>query len=339
MLKGNRSWIFESNPVIIGTGVIGGPFEKKGALTSDFDTFYEDLWFGEKSYEQAQKVLIEDACNEAIRKANLQKEDIQFVFAGDLLNQITSTSFACRSLAIPYFGLFGACSTSMEALALSAFIINGKGANYILSASASHNSAVEKTFRYPTEYGGQKPPTSQWTATASGAGVVASSGNGPIITAATIGKVVDEGLNDPYNMGAAMAPAAVDTIKAHLEDLQIQPDYYDLILTGDLGKIGRAIALELFENENILMREEQFQDCGLMIYKEEQPIEAGASGAGCSAAVTYGNIVNRLNNGELKRVLVVATGALLSPLTYQQQESIPCIAHAVSIEQQIGGGN
>lgn len=337
MLQGKRTWTFESNPVIIGTGVIGGPFEKKGALVNHFDAFYDDLWCGENSFEQAQKVLLEDACNEAINKANLKKEDIQFMFAGDLLNQITSTSFASRSLAIPYFGLFGACATSMEALALSAFVINGKGADYILSAAASHNAAVEKTFRYPTEYGAQKPPTSQWTATAAGAGVISSSGEGPIVTSATIGHVVDEGLKDPFNMGGAMAPAAVDTIKAHLDDLQLQPDHYDLILTGDLGKIGRAIALELFENDNIPIKDELFQDSGLMIYNKEQPVQSGASGPGCSAAVTFGNIVNRINSGELKRVLVVATGALLSPISYQQHESIPCIAHAVSIEKQKGG--
>ncbi|MCR6110599.1 stage V sporulation protein AD [Bacillus sp. A301a_S52] len=336
MLIGNRSWLFENRPVITSTGVVGGPFEKKGKLTEDFHSFSEDLWFGEDSYEKAQKKLLEEACHEALNQGNLQKEDIQFIFAGDLLNQITSTSFACRSLSVPYFGLFGACSTSMEGLALAAFIVNGNGANNVITGSASHNAAVEKTFRYPTEYGSQKPPTSQWTVTAAGVGVVSSSGTGPVVTSATIGKVIDEGLKDPFNMGGAMAPAAVDTIKAHFEDRGLPNDYYDLILTGDLGKIGHAVALELFENEGMQIDQNIFQDAGLMIYNDKQPVQSGASGAGCSAAVTYGHIYNRLKQGDLNRVLVVATGALLSPLTFQQQESIPCIAHAVSIERQGG---
>ncbi|MCR6096573.1 stage V sporulation protein AD [Salipaludibacillus agaradhaerens] len=336
MLIGNRSWLFENRPVITSTGVVGGPFEKKGKLTADFHSFSDDLWFGEDSYEKAQKKFLEEACHEALNQGNLQKEDIQFIFAGDLLNQITSTSFACRSLSIPYFGLFGACSTSMEALALAAFVVNGKGANNVITGSASHNAAVEKTFRYPTEYGSQKPPTSQWTVTAAGVGVVSSSGTGPVVTSATVGKVIDEGLKDPYNMGGAMAPAAVDTIKAHFEDRSLPEDYYDLILTGDLGKIGHAVALELFQNENMQIDQNSFQDAGLMIYNDEQPVQSGASGAGCSAAVTYGHIYNRLKQGELNKVLIVATGALLSPLTFQQQESIPCIAHAVSIERQGG---
>ncbi|WP_096188573.1 stage V sporulation protein AD [Evansella halocellulosilytica] len=338
MLIGNRTWIFEKRPVITSTGVIGGPFEKKGKLSADFDKLYEDMWCGEDTFEKAQKVLMEDACTTAIDKASLQQDDINFVFAGDLLNQITSTSFACRTINIPYFGLFGACSTSMEGLALAAFVVNGDGANYILTGSASHNAAVEKTFRYPTEYGAQKPPTSQWTVTASGVALVSKSGVGPVVTSATVGKVVDEGLKDPYNMGGAMAPAAVDTIKDHLEDRAIQPNYYDLIVTGDLGSIGRPIALELFEKEGLLVTEEQFQDAGLMIYREGQPVLAGASGSGCSAAVTYGHILNKMKRGELNRVLIVATGALLSPLTFQQQESIPCIAHAVSIEMPGGVG-
>ncbi|PYZ94456.1 stage V sporulation protein AD [Salipaludibacillus keqinensis] len=336
MLVGKRTWMFEKRPVIISSGVIGGPFEKQGALANDFDRFYDDLWCGEKSYEQAQKKLLEDACQEALNKANLKQEDIQFIFAGDLLNQITSTSFACRSLSIPYFGLFGACATSMEALALAAYVVNSQGAQHVLTGSCSHNAAIEKTFRYPTEYGSQKPPTAQWTVTAAGVGLVASQGEGAVVTSATIGKVIDEGLKDPFNMGAAMAPAAVDTIKAHLTDRNLSTDHYDLILTGDLAKIGRPIALELFQQNKISIQEDIFQDAGLLIYKPDQPIQAGASGAGCSAAVTYGHILKRIQSGELKRVLIVATGALLSPLTFQQKESIPCIAHAVSIEHQGG---
>lgn len=338
MLTGKRTWIFETNPIIISTGVIGGPFEKKGAIPDDFDAFYEDQWFGEDSYEKAQKVMFENACETSLQKAGLTKDNVQFVFAGDLLNQITSTSFACRKINIPYFGLFSACATSMEGLALAAFIINGYGADTVMTGSASHYGAVEKTFRYPNDYGAQKPPTAQRTTTAAGAAILSKTGNGPAVTSATIGKVVDKGLKDPFNMGGAMAPAAVDTIEAHLQDRNITPEYYDLIVTGDLAMIGRSIALELFEKKGIPIRENQFHDCGLLLYKNDQNVMAGASGSGCSAAVTYGHLLNRMRKGELNKILVVATGALLSPLTFQQQETIPCIAHAVSIEMQGGKG-
>jgi stage V sporulation protein AD len=332
MNQKNRTWLFENQPVIVSSATVGGPFEADGNLAEDFDMLHEDLWLGEDSYEKAHKVLLEESIYKSIEKANLTKEDIQFLLAGDLINQITPSSFAARTLGTPYFGLFGACSTSMEGLALGAFIVNHGGAEYIVTAASSHNSAVEKQFRYPTEYGGQKPPTAQWTVTGAGACVVGRTGNGPRVTSATIGKVIDMGLKDPFNMGGAMAPAAVDTIEAHLKERQIAPSYYDLILTGDLGKVGRKVALDLMSEHEIGINPEQFHDCGLLIYREEQPVLAGGSGTGCSASVLYGHILNRMRKGELKRILVVATGALLSPLSFQQKESIPCIAHAVSIE-------
>lgn len=337
MRLGHRSWMFDNKPKIISTGTIGGPFEAKGAIPNDFDTLHGDLWLGQDSYEKAQKVMFEEACMKAIEKAGLKKEDIEFILAGDLINQVTPSSFACRTLSAPYIGLFGACSTSMEGLALAALIVNSGFGNNVLAGTASHNTATEKQFRYPTEYGGQKPPTAQWTVTAAGAAIVSKDGNGPVITAATLGKVIDMGLSDPFNMGGAMAPAAVDTICAHLKDLNIDPSYYDYIYTGDLGEIGHNIALDLFEKHNIPINKEKFQDCGLIIYNEDQPILAGASGCGCSAAVTYGHLLNKMKKGEIKRMLVVATGALLSPLSFQQKETIPCIAHAVAIEA--GGGS
>jgi stage V sporulation protein AD len=332
MLKGHRTWVFENKPVIISTGTVGGPFEANGRIADDFDLLHGDLWLGQDSYEKAQKVLFEESCQKAMEKANIQKEDVQFILAGDLINQITSTSFACRTLEAPYLGLFGACSTSMEGLALGAFIVNSKGAKYLLTGTASHNAAVEKQFRYPTEYGGQKPPTAQWTVTGAGSALLSDQGEGPRVTSATIGKVIDMGLTDPFNMGGAMAPAAIDTIEAHLRDMEIDPSYYDLIVTGDLGSIGHEIALDLLNKHGFLLNAEQFQDCGMMIYREGQPVLAGASGCGCSATVVYGHLLNRMKKGEFKRMLVVATGALLSPLTFQQNETIPCIAHAVSIE-------
>ncbi|MFD0767536.1 stage V sporulation protein AD [Bacillus sp. CGMCC 1.60114] len=335
MLQGHRTWVFENKPVIISTGVIGGPFEAKGKIPEDFDTLHDNLWLGQDSYEKAHRILFEEACSRATEKAKLRKEDIQFILTGDLINQITPSSFACRTLGAPYLGLFGACSTSMEGLALGASIVNGKGAKYLLTGASSHNTAVEKQFRYPTEYGGQKPPTAQWTVTGAGAALLSDQGDGPCVTSATIGRVIDMGLSDPFNMGGAMAPAAVDTIEAHLRDRQIDASYYDLIVTGDLGHVGREIAFDLLRKQGTSITSEQFQDCGLLIYREDQPVLAGASGPGCSATVVYGHLLNRMKKGEFNKILVVATGALLSPITFQQQETIPCIAHAVSIE--VGG--
>lgn len=332
MLTGHRTWIFDKKPVIISTGTVVGPFEGEGNLARDFDLIHGEIWLNRDSFEKAHQAMLEEACQKAIEKANLQKEQIQFFLGGDLINQITPTSFATRTLGSPYLGLFGACSTSMEGLALSAFLVNYNGAKYILTGASSHNAAVEKQFRYPTEYGGQKPPTAQWTVTGAGVALISPTGTGPRVTSATIGRIVDMGLTDPFNMGGAMAPAAVDTIEAHLKERNVDPSYYDLIVTGDLGHIGREVSLDLFKKHGTPIKEENYQDCGLLIYREGQPVLAGASGAGCSATVVYGHILNRMKKGELNRVLVVATGALLSPLTFQQKETIPCIAHAVSIE-------
>lgn len=332
MLKGHQSWIFNSKPTILASAAVGGPFEGNGALADDFDIITEDLWVGQDSYEKAEKALLEHACKRAIQKANLQKEDINFFFSGDLMNQIISSSFAARTLGIPFLGVFGACSSSMEGLALAARLIDSKAANYVLAAASSHNAAAEKQFRYPTEYGVQRPPSAQWTVTGAGAAVIAQNGNGPKITSATIGRVIDMGISDPYNVGAAMAPAAVDTIESHFRDLNIDASHYDLIATGDLGKVGHELANALFEKHGINMPQHIFTDCGLLIYKKEQPSFSGGSGCGCSATVTYGHLLNRMRKGELKKILIVATGALMSPISFQQKESIPCVAHAVSIE-------
>ncbi|MBT2735019.1 stage V sporulation protein AD [Neobacillus sp. C211] len=335
MLKGHQSWIFTNRPMITATGVTGGPFEANGNLANDFDLLYEDLWMGKESYEKAHRLLLEEAIKTALQKGNVEKEQIQFLFAGDLINQITPTSFAARTMQIPYFGLFGACSTSMEGLALASFVVNYQGAKYVLTGASSHNAAVEKQFRYPTEYGGQKPPTAQWTVTGAGVALVQPNESGkmhPVTTSATIGKVIDMGLTDPFNMGGAMAPAAADTIMAHFRDLQLEPSYYDLIVTGDLGRVGHDTAFELINKSGLQLERKQFQDCGLLMYKDDQPVQSGGSGAGCSATALYGHFLNQMKKGTYKRILVVATGALLSPLSFQQNESIPCIAHAVAIE-------
>lgn len=334
MLQGYQSWVFENEPVILGRATVVGPFEGQGPLAEDFDIVHGDLMLGQMSWEKAEKSLLEEADKLAIENSGLTKEQINFYIGGDLMNQIISSSFAARTLSVPYLGIFGACSSSMESLALASLIVDSGSAKYALASACSHNASVEKQFRYPTEYGSQKPPTAQFTVTGAGAAVVAREGKGPKVTSATIGRVIDMGLKDPFNMGAAMAPAAVDTIGAHFRDLNRDPGYYDLIVTGDLAKVGYTLALDLFGKHKVPIKETQYYDCGMMIYDyEKQDVQSGASGCGCSAVVTYGHILKRLQKGEFNRILVVATGALLSPLSFQQGESIPCIAHAVSIER------
>jgi stage V sporulation protein AD len=332
MLIGHQTWNFESKPVIMGTGVVGGPFESNGSIAEDFDLLHQDIWLGQESFEKAEKKLMEQACEIAIKKSGLKKEDVQFFFSGDLINQIIPSSFTARTLNIPYLGIYGACSSSMEGLSLSALLIDSGFAKATLAATSSHNAAAEKQYRYPTEYGAQKPPTAQWTVTGSGAVLLSSKGCGPRIAHSTIGKVIDMGISDPFNLGASMAPAAVHTIESHFRDLNIDHSYYDLIVTGDLGKVGHQIARDLLIEHGIDIPEDKLTDCGMLIYKDEQPAMAGGSGCACSAVTTYGHLLNRIRRGELKRILVTATGALLSPMSYHQKESIPCIAHAVCIE-------
>ncbi|MFD2612667.1 stage V sporulation protein AD [Paenibacillus gansuensis] len=333
MLQGKQSWVFPNRPAILASAAVVGPDEGKGPLAEDFDIVENETRMQGKSWEATERLLLERAAELAIHKAGLTSKEIQFYIGGDLMNQIISNSFAARTLSIPYFGVFGACSTSMESLALAAQLVDSGAADYVLTGTCSHNSTAEKQFRYPTEYGSQKPPTAQYTVTGAGAAVVTKEGSGPYLTAATIGKVIDMGITDPFNMGAAMAPAAVHTIKAHFRDTGRSPGYYDLIVTGDLAKVGHKIASDLFAEEGIPMGETVFGDCGLMVYDiDKQQVQAGGSGCGCSAVVTYGHIVKQLRSGALNRVLVVATGALLSPISVQQKETIPCIAHAVALE-------
>lgn len=333
LLKGRQSWVFDHRPAILSTGTVVGPFEGEGPLADDFDHVHDELSFGESSWEKAERALFEEAAQLAVQKAGLSLNQIQFLVGGDLLNQIISSTFAARTLAVPFIGVFGACSNSTLSLALASMMVDSGAATHALAVTSSHNASAEKQFRYPTEYGSQKPPTAQYTVTGAGAALVGKSGDGPVITSATIGKVVDLGVKDPFNMGAAMAPAAVDTISAHMNDLSLSPDYYDLIVTGDLSKIGYQLALELFAKEGFPIDKTNYKDCGMLIYDyEKQEVQAGASGCACSAVVTYGHLLNQMKKGKLKRMLVVATGALLSILSFQQGESIPCIAHAVAIE-------
>ncbi len=245
MLKGHQSWVFQLKPVIISSSAVGGPFEAQGVLAEDFDILHEDIWLGQDSYEKAEKKLLEQACEKNNSKKSWTEKRRYSIFSKWRFDESNYSKFftAWYSWA-PFLGIFGACSSAIQGLALGCLLIDSKAAEYVLAGASSHNASAEKQFRYPTEYGSQKPPTAQWTVTGAGTGLVVKSREGPHVTSATIGRVIDMGLSDPFNMGAAMAPAAVDTIQAHFRDLNIDPSYYDIIATGDLGKVGHKIACD-----------------------------------------------------------------------------------------------
>ncbi|WP_232696253.1 stage V sporulation protein AD [Brevibacillus daliensis] len=330
-----QTWKFTSDVRIQSQAVVVGPKEAKGPLGPLFDKAYDDMYAGQDTWEKAEKKLMEDAIHLAIKKAGLKKGDIDQLIAGDLLNQNITVSFAAEQLQFPTLGMYGACSTSMLTLGTAAALVNAGYSHYAVAACSSHNATAERQFRYPTEYGGQKPPHAQWTVTGSGAAIVGIGGKGPRLTYATFGKITDMGIADPFAMGAAMAPAAVATLVTHFMDTGRKPDDYDLIVTGDLGEIGSAIAKDMMAKEGYPV-DKVYNDCGLMIYSKDQQVFAGASGCASSASVTYTYIMDQLKKGKIQKALVCATGALLSPVSYQQGNSIPCIAHAVSIE---GGNN
>lgn len=328
-----QTWHFSKDVRILGAGVSVGPLEGQGPLADEFDYIHKDNYArGQASWEKAEQQMLREAADFAMKKCNLQQDDIDVLLAGDLLNQIISANYTARQMQLPLLGLFGACSTSMEGLALAAALVDSGHVRYALTGVSSHNSTAERQFRYPTEYGGQKPPYAQWTVTGAGMSVVGVGSSGPRVTNATIGKVIDLGINDPFDMGTAMAPAAADTIVTHFQDLNRTPKDYDLIVTGDLGKVGYAILKDLVADMGYHLTP-VYNDCGIMIYSPDQPVFSGGSGCGCSAVVTYSYIVNGLNKGLFNRVLIVATGALFSPISYQQGETIPCIAHGVVLER------
>jgi stage V sporulation protein AD len=330
-LVGNQTWKFQSNIFLSSTGTAVGPLEAQGPLGSTFDFKFDELHCGQDNWELAERHLMEKAIEVCLKKGERTSKDIQFFLAGDLLNQIVTANYVAKKTQIPFLGMFGACSTSMETLALASVLIDGGFATHVLTAVSSHNATAERQFRYPTEYGGQKPDTAQFTITGAGASLVSNEVSPVRITHATIGKVLDYGITDPYDMGSAMAPAAADTIANHFKDTGYSPNDYDLIVTGDLASVGSPILKQLLQEENYDISSNH-QDCGLMIYRPDQPVFAGGSGCGCSAVVTYGHLVTELKKGNLKKILVVATGALMNPVMIQQKESIPTIAHGVVLE-------
>lgn len=329
---GNQTFVLDNPISILETSSIVGKKEAEGPLAQYFDVCLEDEFFGEESWEKAESKMIKTAVETVLKKSNLSAHQIDCLFSGDLLNQCISTSFGIRDFEIPFFGIFGACSTFVEGLILgSSFLDSGAGMNVITSTS-SHFCSAEKQFRFPLELGNQRPPTAQWTVTGAAATVLSTSGNGPFITHVTPGKIVDKGIKDANNMGAAMAPAAVSTILTHLQDTNRKPSYYDAIITGDLGYVGKEIVLELCK-ENGFNLSGNYNDCGVLIFdKEKQDTHSGGSGCGCCGTVFSGYFFNKLRKKEIKKILLVATGALMNSTSSQQGESIPGIAHAVSIE-------
>lgn len=335
---GTRTVLLENKPAVIGHAAVVGQTEGEGPLGKEFDRVHQDDTVGKASFEQAESAMQREAIVCALEKAGKTPADADFILSGDLLAQCIGSAFGVRDLGIPFLGLYGACSTMALSLGLASVLVDSGAANLAVAATSSHFASAERQFRQPLEYGGQRPPTAQRTATAAGATVLtnlptkATGKIHPRIAAVTFGKIVDLGIKDANNMGAAMAPAAADTIAAFLEDTNTKPTDYDLILTGDLGTVGTALLAELLEKDRQIDIRSVHNDCGLLIYdREKQDVHAGGSGCGCAASVLNAHILNRMEQGELKKVLLTATGALMSLTSSLQGESIPSVAHAVLI--------
>ncbi len=329
--RGKQSLVFSNRPVILSYASVAGSKESQGPLAQSFDITSQDTTFGQKSWEKAETEMQKQAFSLALEKAKLKPEQLDAAFLGDLLNQCVGSSFSMRNNGVPTFGLYGACSTMAEALLLAGMSISGSFCRRAMALSSSHFASSERQYRFPLGYGGQRTPTAQWTVTGAGAVVLGREGAGPCLSCGTVGTIVDMGIKDANNMGAAMAPAAFSTLRAHFDDLNRTPEDYDLIVTGDLGKLGHSIVSDLFARDGTVLGE-RYQDCGMMIYDlSRQDVHCGGSGCGCSASVLCGHILKKMLRGELKNLLFCGTGALLSPLTTQQGESVPAVCHAVAI--------
>ena len=329
---GNQTIKLGIPPSIIGNYSIVGPKEGDGPLKKYFDKIIEDDLWGEESSEKAESKIQESAIRSAIEAADLSIKDIDYLISGDLLNQIVASGYTARQLAVPYFGLYGACSTMTESLSLGAMLIDGGFADNIICATSSHFSSAERQFRFPLEYASQRPFSAQWTVTGAGATILSSAGKGPYLRYITPGRIIDPGIKDVANMGAAMAPAAMDTLIHHFNDTGLSPKDYDLIITGDLGNIGKEIVLDMMKREGFDLNN-LYTDCGAEIFdNQKQDTHAGGSGCACSAVVFNGYVLKEMARGTFKRVLLAATGALHSTTITQQGESIPSISHAVTID-------
>lgn len=333
---GRQTVRFETPPSIIASASVVGKKEGEGPLRDYFDQVNEDTKFGQDSWEKAESQMQTLALQTALKKASISASSVDMLFAGDLLNQCIGTSFAARGTDIPFYGLYGACSTMAESLSLASMAVEGGFANHAAAMTSSHFASAERQYRLPLEYGGQRTPTAQWTVTGSAAFILGAHDQPPYIRAITTGKIVDLCVADANNMGAAMAPAFVDTVIGHFKDTGLKPSDYDLIVSGDLGSVGKSLALDLFHREGYDMGD-VLDDCGTMIFDlETQDVHAGGSGCGCSAVVLSGYLLNKMESRKFKNILFCGTGALLSPVSTQQGETIPAVCHAVAISMEGG---
>ena len=329
--KGKQTIFFKKPPVILGTGSVAGKKESEGPIGSYFDVVAEDNVLGEKTWEKAESAFAKRAASEAFSNSGVSPDKIQYLFGGDLLNQCTGTSYGIRDFGIPFIGLYGACSTMALGMSMAASFIDGGYADFCAAITSSHFCSAEKQFRFPLEYGGQRPPGAQWTVTGSACAVLGAEGSGPAIEGVTHGKIVDMGITDANNMGAAMAPAAVDTLITHFHDTGRKPEDYDLIVSGDLGLVGKSVVIDMLGQAGYDMSQ-NYNDCGLIIFdREKQDTHSGGSGCACAGLTFCGYLYKLLRKKQLNRILFMATGALQSTLSVQQGESMPGVAHAVSI--------
>lgn len=330
--RGRQSFVLPQAPVITHWASVAGKKEAQGPLGHSFDLTGDDPRWGQKTWEQGEKQMQKLALGKLLEKADLPPEDLDLVFSGDLLNQCIGSSFSLRNTGIPHLGLYGACSTMAESLVLAAMAVGGGFAGRVAAMTSSHFASSERQYRFPLGYGGQRTPTAQWTVTGAGAVLVEAMGRGPKITACTMGTVTDLGIRDANNMGAAMAPAAYHTLRAHFDDLKTGPEDYDLIVTGDLGQLGKELLLELARRDGVCLGG-KLTDCGCLVFDPaRQDVHAGGSGCGCSAIVLCGELLGQLARGKWKKILFCGTGALLSPTSTQQGLPIPGVCHGVCIE-------
>lgn len=331
---GKQTVEFGVPPIISAHAAVVGAKEGQGPLKNDFDMIVSDDKMGQDSWDLAEGAFQKTVVEIVLKKDNLKAEKIDYILSGDLQNQCVATHYGLRETNIPFLGLYGACSTMTESLSVGSMLIGGGYAERVVCLTSSHFCSAEKQFRTPLEYGGQRTPTAQWTVTGSGAALLTSSGNGLKITHITTGKIVDGGVTDINNMGAAMVPAALDTLVSHFKDTGFKPTDYDLILTGDLGTIGSEILCDLIKDEGYSI-DAIHNDCGMMMFDiKTQDVHAGGSGCGCCASVLCGHILKEMERGKYNRILVMATGALMNPQMVNQGESIPAIAHAVAISKE-----
>ena len=330
--RGRQSFALAQPPVIVAWASVAGKKESEGPLGHCFDETSADTYFGQSTWEQAEKYMQQRALQILARKAGIPQERFGLVFSGDLLNQCIGSSFALRNTGIPHIGLYGACSTMAESLLMASMAVAGGFAEDTVALTSSHFASSERQYRFPLGYGGQRTPCAQWTVTGSGAALVRSQGKGPKITACTIGTVTDLGIKDANNMGCAMAPAAYSTIRAHFEDLNTGPEDFDLIVTGDLGQLGKEMLLELARRDGVSLGG-KLADCGTLVFDNtKQDVHSGGSGCGCSAITLCGDLLGKLAAGKLKKILFCGTGALLSPTSTQQGLPIPGVCHAVCLK-------